>query len=121
MTAEVASIEPQNVFLSDLLYFCEPARRFAVSEIHAGRLPMWVPYHFAGAPLIWPKFSPFLALECCTESPVVLAWAQMLAALVGGLGAHGILDDAPLLENGRQQTFLHVHNHEAGFGPREAK
>jgi hypothetical protein len=35
--------------------------------------------------------------------------------------AHGILDDALLLENGRQQTLLHVHNHEPGFGPREAK
>ena len=35
--------------------------------------------------------------------------------------AHGILDDALLLEDGRQQAFLHVHNHQAGFGAREAK
>ena len=35
--------------------------------------------------------------------------------------AHGILDDALLLENGGQQAFLHVHNHEAGLSPREAK
>jgi hypothetical protein len=35
--------------------------------------------------------------------------------------AHGILDDALLLENGGQQTFLHVHNHEAGLGPCEVK
>src|ERR1035441_6648088 len=35
--------------------------------------------------------------------------------------AHGILHDALLLENGRQQAFLHVHNYQAGFGPREAK
>jgi hypothetical protein len=49
---------------------------------------MWAPYHFAGAPFTWPKFSPFLALQCCTASPVVLAWAQLVAAIVGGLGAY---------------------------------
>ena len=87
-TPEVAKIEPQNRSLSDLIYFMEPARRFAASEIHAGRLPMWAPYHFAGAPFIWPKFSPFLALQCATASPVVLAWSQLLAAIVAGLGAY---------------------------------
>ena len=87
-TPEVARIEPQNLFLTDLLYLTEPARRFAAAEVHAGRLPMWAPYHFAGAPFIWPKFSPFLALQCSTASPVVLAWTQLLAAIVAGLGAY---------------------------------
>ena len=87
-TPEVAKIVPQNTYLTDLLYLCEPARRFAASEFQAGRLPMWAPYHFAGVPFIWPKFSPFLALECVTASPVVLAWVQLLAAMVVGLGAY---------------------------------
>src|ERR1039458_1767690 len=87
-TPEVAKIVPQNTYLSDLICFCEPARRFAVSEIQAGRLPMWAPYQFAGVPFCWPKFSPFLALECATASPVVLAWSQLLAAIVAGLGAY---------------------------------
>ena len=87
-TPEVAKIVPQNTYLTDLLYLCEPARRLAVSEIQAGRLPMWAPYHFAGVPFIWPKFSPFLALQCATASPVVLAWTQLLAAIVAGLGAY---------------------------------
>ena len=87
-TPEVAKIEPHNEHLTDLIYLCEPARRFGVSEIHAGRLPMWAPYHYAGVPFIWPKFSPFLALQFCTASPVVLAWTQVLAAIVAGLGAY---------------------------------
>ena len=87
-TPEVAKIKPQNAYVTDLLYFSEPARRFAVSEIHAGRLPMWAPYHFAGAPFISPKFSPFLGLQYATASPVVLAWSQLLAAIVAGVGAY---------------------------------
>jgi hypothetical protein len=87
-TPEIAPIQSQSPFVSDLVLFFEPARRFAVSELQAGRLPMWNPYEYAGAPFIWPKFSPFLALECCTASPVILAWGQMLAAIVAGLGAY---------------------------------
>ena len=78
----------QNPSRSDMIEVSEPARRFAAAELHAGRLPMWTPYNFAGAPFIWPKFSPFLALQCSTESPVVLAWSQLLAAIVAGLGTY---------------------------------
>src|ERR1017187_2872889 len=87
-TPEVAKIEPQNVLRSDLIYVSEPARRFAAAELHAGRLAMLTPFNFAGAPFIWPKFSPFLALQCATASPVVLAWSQLLAAIIAGLGAY---------------------------------
>lgn len=87
-TEEVARIEPKNLYVSDLVYLFEPMRRFAVSEWHAGRLPMWLPCEFAGAPFAWPKFSPFLMLECCAKSPVVLAWAQLVAAIVAAAGAY---------------------------------
>src|SRR5438132_14416870 len=69
-TPETASIRPQNPYLLDPVCYFEPARRFAISEYHAGRLPMWTPGQYAGAPFIWPKFSPFLALQCSSESPV---------------------------------------------------
>src|SRR5436309_6592413 len=85
-TSSVGPFAPSPA--SDLILALEPSRRFAVSELHVGRLPMWAPYHFAGAPFIWPKFSPFLALQCCSASPIVLAWTQLLAALVAGVGAH---------------------------------
>ncbi len=87
-TPEVTRIKPRNECLVDLIFLCEPARRFGVSELQAGRLPMWAPYHFTGVPFIWPKFSPFLAPQFCARSPVVLAWTQVLAALVAGLGAY---------------------------------
>ncbi len=87
-TPEVAAIQPLNPVLSDLVFLFEPERRFAVRELQAGRLPLWAPYHFGGAPFIWPKFSPFMALQMCVASPVILAWTQLLAALVAGIGAH---------------------------------
>src|SRR5581483_1434167 len=70
----------------DLVEQWEPARQFAISEFHAGRLPMWNPNQFAGSPVVWPKFSPFLLFECLTKSPVILAWTQLFAAIVGGAG-----------------------------------
>ncbi|HEX4086243.1 MAG TPA: hypothetical protein VHY22_15105 [Chthoniobacteraceae bacterium] len=81
-------IVPQNVILADLVDQWEPARQFAVSEFRAGRLPMWMPYQYAGAPVVWPKFSPFLLLESTMASPIILAWTQLLAAMVAGLGAY---------------------------------
>jgi hypothetical protein len=87
-TPEVAGIGVHNLSLSDLIYVAEPMRRFAATEFRAGRLPMWTPWNFAGAPFIWPKFSPFFALQSCTASPVVLAWSQLLAAIVVGVGAY---------------------------------
>ncbi len=88
-TPEVAKIETQNSSLSDLVEVEEPARRFGYEELHAGRLPMWSPYNFAGAPFTRSNFSPFFLLECLAASPVTWAWAQMLAALLAGLGAYG--------------------------------
>jgi hypothetical protein len=84
----VSQPQIQNIYLQDLVCVFEPARRFAVSEVHAGRFPMWLPYEYAGSPFIEPKFSPFLAPQLCIASPVVLAWTQVLAALVAGLGAY---------------------------------
>ena len=72
----------------DLVEQWEPARQFAISEFHAGRLPMWNPNQFAGSPVVWPKFSPFLLFECLTKSPVILAWTQLFAAIVGGAGIY---------------------------------
>jgi hypothetical protein len=87
-TAETEKIEVQNLYAPDQVLLFEPSRRFAVSELRAGRIPMWVPYGYSGAPFIWPKFSPFYALQCCAESPIVLAWSQLAAAIVAGLGIY---------------------------------
>ena len=87
-TAEVEKIVPHDMILLDLIEEFEPARQFAMSELRAGRFPQWTTYQYAGSPFIWPKFSPFLMLECCLASPVILAWTQLLMATVAGLGAY---------------------------------
>jgi hypothetical protein len=86
-TPEYAGLECRHYVLSDITSVFEPARRFAASERKAGRFPAWNPYQFTGAPVIWPRFSPFLLLQSLVESPVVLAWSQMLASIVAALGA----------------------------------
>ena len=87
-TPETVEIVPHNKILSDLITGLEPARRFAISEIHEGRFPLWAPYQYGGVPFVWPKYSLFLLLECCTRSPVILAWTQLFAALVAGTGMY---------------------------------
>lgn len=87
-TPETAKSVPQNGELCDLIYQFEPARQFAISEIHQGRFPLWAPYHYGGVPFVWPKYSLFLLLECCTKSPAILAWGQLFAALVAGIGMY---------------------------------
>ena len=87
-TPETVKIVPHNKILLDQLTQFEPARQFAISEIHEGRFPLWAPYHYGGVPFIWPKYSLFLLLECCTRSPVILAWTQLFAALVAGMGMY---------------------------------
>jgi hypothetical protein len=87
-TAEASQIQPKDKFLVDLVFLFEPSRRFANSEIRAGRFPSWAPYHYAGAPFMGPRFSPFILLQYLVASPVVLAWAQMLQAIVAGIGAY---------------------------------
>lgn len=89
MTPEVATIIPHDRILADLVLAFEPARQFAIAEFRAGRLPQWTPYQYAGAPAaIWPKFSPFLLLECCMRSPLILAWTQLFAAVIAGFGVY---------------------------------
>lgn len=87
-TLETAKIVPHDKVLADLVYQFEPARQFAVSELHQGRFPLWAPYHFGGVPFIWPKYSLFYLLEYSTRSPIILAWAQLFAALVAGIGMY---------------------------------
>jgi hypothetical protein len=86
--AQAAGITPHNMVLSDLVFLFEPERRFAVAELHAGRMPLWAPYHFSGAPFIWPKFSPLLLPGVLIQSPVILAWVQLWCALAAGTGMY---------------------------------
>jgi hypothetical protein len=88
VTAETARIVPHDTFRSDLIYQFETERRFVATELREGRFPLWLPYQYAGVPLVWPRFSPLILLSCLTASPVILAWAQLAVSLVAGVGAY---------------------------------
>ena len=78
-----------NRALFDLVLSYEPARQFAASEVRAGRLPLWDPHYFAGAPfVVWATYSPFSLPSYLFPSPVTLAWVQLAKALVAALGAY---------------------------------
>ncbi len=80
-------IESSKPVLMDLMAITEPDRRFAAKELSAGRFPRWTPHEFGGVPFTWPKYSPYFLLTALSQSPFFLAWAQLLGALVAGLGA----------------------------------
>ena len=87
-TAEYAGARPDNLYQMDLVSMIEPYRRFAASELAAGRWPRWMDYQFGGVPFNEPIFSPFSLLQYGFRSPLVLPWVQLLAALVAGGGAY---------------------------------
>jgi hypothetical protein len=86
--ARLGQIVPHDSTYSDLVVQFEPERRFGAAEVHAGRWPSWTPYQFAGCPAVFPRFSPFWILKFCFTSPVVIAWVQLIEALVAGSGAY---------------------------------
>ena len=44
--------EPANALLSDYVYQMRPWRAFTVSSLKAGRIPLWDPHNYAGAPFL---------------------------------------------------------------------
>lgn len=86
-TGETRAIPISNIYLSDIAYLSEPARMYVTREFAHGRFPSWVPYQYAGSPLLAPVFSPILAWQHWVSSPLAVAWTQVWAALVGGVGA----------------------------------
>ncbi len=83
---------PQNPLLSDLILVIEPWRVFAVSEVRAGRMPLWNPYIYCGSPFLATNqaavFSPFRVLDYLLPGTLVIAWVQMVKSLVAGVGTY---------------------------------
>jgi len=78
-----------NSILSDQVLSLEFSRRFCTSEIRSGRLPLWCPNYFLGAPITkWPKYSPFSLIYYLFPTPTALAWMQLAKCLVAGIGAY---------------------------------
>lgn len=73
--------------LTDITDDFSPQREFATKEFRAGRLPLWQPANFAGAPCAtWAKYSPFEILHYLFPRPVSIAWGQLLQMLVFSAG-----------------------------------
>lgn len=83
---------PHDRLTSDLVYLFEPHRQFIVSEIRAGRVPLWNPYNYCGVPCLaagqGAVFSPLRALDYLWKDPGVLGWDRVLRAIVMGVGAY---------------------------------
>src|SRR5437868_6107566 len=84
--------QPQDWVLSDLVLQEEVFRRYAVERVRSGHLPLWNPYILCGVPFVAANhtavFSPFRWLDYLWPGPWVLAWDQVLRALVAGTGAY---------------------------------
>jgi hypothetical protein len=88
-TAQYSSVVPQDFVLSDLVFVSEFNRQFATREFRAGRLPLWTPYIYAGAPFaIFPKYSPFMLMYYLFPFPPTLACIQVMKSVLAGLGAY---------------------------------
>ena len=88
LTEQYKNIVPHNVMQSDLILGIEPVRKALSAELHAGHFPLWTPFIFAGTPGFRLSLSPPWLLAYLIASPVVLAWTQMLVALIAGLGMY---------------------------------
>jgi hypothetical protein len=84
-------VVPHDSIPSDQVYEVEPGRKFALRELRAGRLPLWCPYQYTGVPAFRWNLSPPCLPRYLVESPRVLAWTQMLLAMVAGLGGYAFL------------------------------
>jgi hypothetical protein len=88
-TAEYAGIRPRDFVLQDQVLLFEFERQFVAREFRAGRLPMWNPEIYLGAPfVVWDKYSPFSLLYSLFPAPITLAWLQLLKSLIAGMGAY---------------------------------
>jgi Bacterial membrane protein YfhO len=75
-----SGFQPGNALLSDYVFQFKPWREFAVEAVRSGRLPLWNPHIYAGAPflgngisaVLYPLNLPFLVLR---EPGAMLLWA----------------------------------------------
>src|SRR5271166_4871296 len=80
---------PYNPALVDLVLLGAPTMEYAAKEMRAGRIPLWNPQNFAGAPFAgFPKYSPFFLIFCCWPSPTTFAYLQLIVSVLAGVGAY---------------------------------
>lgn len=87
--------EAQDWYLSDLTFVIETNRRYAAEAVRSGRLPLWSPHNYCGAPFLASNqpavFSPFRLVDYAWPGPEAIAFGQLLKSVVAGLGAYVFL------------------------------
>jgi hypothetical protein len=82
----------RDVTLYDQTYQLELFRRYAVSEIRAGRLPLWNTYNYCGSPFLANNqsavLSPLRLPDYLWPGPWVLAWDELFKSVLAGIGAY---------------------------------
>jgi hypothetical protein len=87
-TPEYANVVARYPALSDQVLQFEFQRRFAATELRAGRIPLWDPNNYCGAPFVVPFYSPYNVLYYLVPHYVTLAWTHVLVALVAAGGCY---------------------------------
>ncbi|MHB8628526.1 MAG: YfhO family protein [Aggregatilineales bacterium] len=88
-----------RLLLGDVLFWGLPSlqfypwREFAISELRAGRLPLWNPYNGAGAPLLANYqsallYPPNLLSFLIVPGPQAMGWLALTHLFWAGLGAY---------------------------------
>ncbi|MDB5391180.1 MAG: hypothetical protein JWM11_6826 [Planctomycetaceae bacterium] len=91
-TAEYSSVIPHSRHATDLILEYPAERKFIADEYAAGRIPLWSPYNYLGAPIVdSTKYSPFELPLVLFRSPVMLAWQQLCLGLWAGIGCYVFL------------------------------
>lgn len=73
--------------LMDLVHLGPSGRQFIADEYRAGRLPLWNPHIFCGAPFpVATKYSPFELPYILFPTPKTLVWMQLLQNFCIGAG-----------------------------------
>lgn len=84
--------EPANALLSDYVYQMRPWQSFTVSSLKAGRIPLWDPHNYAGAPFLGNGQSavlyPLNLLLLTLPDATATLLAAMARLFVAGLFAY---------------------------------
>ena len=93
--ALAADVGPPNPALSDVTQWFHPALLWSAGEIHAGRVPLWVPNAYAGAPFLAnPQTAllfPLTWLAWILPAAPALTLIAALKLVGAGLGAYWFL------------------------------
>jgi hypothetical protein len=84
--------EPANALLSDYVYEMRPYRAITIASLKAGRIPLWDPHNYAGAPFlgngISGAFYPLNLLVLFLPEATSILLSAMIRLFIAGLSAY---------------------------------